>query len=205
VNTALAMGFLGVSHLEKGDAARAIPLLEESSQQLGQFRVPTQGWFLALLGEAYRMAGQLDRAVEFAEQGVRICRDVRYQYGLSWALRVLGCIKMTRESLSEAETHLLEALDTFTSIEARAEAARTHVALAELARFRSDHDGIVRHLTQALRLCTALAIPQYTERIEALAREWEVGPISTRVSTASKIAERRVPEAGGPAKTAGNG
>jgi DNA-binding NtrC family response regulator/tetratricopeptide (TPR) repeat protein/class 3 adenylate cyclase len=179
VNTALAMGFLGVSHLEKGDAARAIPLLEESSQQLGQFRVPTQGWFLALLGEAYRMAGQLDRAVEFAEQGVRICRDVRYQYGLSWALRVLGRIKMTRESLSEAETHLLEALDTFTSIEARAEAARTHVALAELGRVRSDHDGIVRHLTQALRLCTALAIPHYTERIEALAREWEVGPIST--------------------------
>ena len=179
VNTALAMGFLGASHLESGDAAGAIPLLEESARQLGQFRVPTQGLFLALLGEAHRMAGQLDRAVDFAEQGVRICKDARYQYGLSWALRALGRIAIARGALSEAEINLLQALDTFRSIEARAEAARTHVTLAELARVRSDPDGIDRHLTEALRLCTALAIPRYTERIEALAREWEVGPLST--------------------------
>jgi DNA-binding NtrC family response regulator/tetratricopeptide (TPR) repeat protein len=176
VNTALAMGFLGASYLENGDATRAIPLLEESARQLGQFRVPTQGLFLALLGEAHRMTGQLDRAIDFAQQGVRICKDVRYQYGLSWALRALGRIAITRGALSEAESNLLLALDTFNSIEASAEAVRTHVTLAELARVRSDSDGINRHLTEALRLCTALSIPRYTERIEALAREWEAGP-----------------------------
>ena len=179
VNTALAMGFLGATYFEKGEPARAIPLLEESAKQLGQFRVPTQGLFLALLGEAHLMAGQLDRAVEFADEGVRICKEVRYQYGLSWALRALGRIAMAQGSLSQAEINLTAALDTFTSIEARAEAARTHGALAELARVRSDRDGITRHFAEAHRLCTALALPQYTERIEALARAWGVGPIST--------------------------
>ncbi len=179
VNTALAMGFLSATYFEKGEPARAIPLLEESAKQLGQFRVPTQGLFLALLGEAHLMAGQLDRAVEFADEGVRICKEVRYQYGLSWALRALGRIAMAQGSLSQAEINLTAALDTFTSIEARAEAARTHGALAELARVRSDRDGITRHFAEAHRLCTALALPQYTERIEALARAWGVGPIST--------------------------
>ena len=178
VNTALAMGFLGASHLERGEAAQAIPLLEESAQQLGQFRVPTQGLFLALLGEAHLMAGPLDRAAEFAGQAVRVCKDVGYSYGLSWGLRALGRIALARESLSEAETLLTAALQTFRSIEARPEEARTHVALAELARARNDRDGITSHLTEALRLCEALAIPKYTERVEAMAREWGIGPIS---------------------------
>lgn len=177
VNTALAMGFLGASHLERGDAARAIPLLDESARQLGQFQVPTQGWFLALLGEAHFLTGRLDRAAEFAEQGVRICTDVRYRYGLGWAVRALGRIALARGALAEAESYLTRALDSFVSIEARAEGARTHVALAELARGQRDRDKVIRHLTEAHRIFAGLALPKHTERLEALAREWEVGPI----------------------------
>jgi len=124
------------------------------------------------------MARQLDRAAEFAGQGVRICKDVGYSYGLSWGLRALGRIAVARGSLSEAEAHLTEALHTFRSIEAHAEEARTHLALAELAQVRNDRDAITAHLTEALRLCKALVIPKYTERTEAMAREWGVGPIS---------------------------
>lgn len=176
VNTALAMGFLGGCHLEKGDAARAIPLLEESAQQLGKFQVrQTQGLFLALLGDAHLLTGQLDRAAEFAGQGLQISKDARYWYGFGWAQRALGRIAQARESLSEAETNLTEALRTFESVEARFEQARTHLSLADLARVRRDPDGISRHLQEALRVFTCLRIPKYVERAEALAREWQLG------------------------------
>lgn len=179
VNTALAMGFLGASHLENDDPTQAIPLLEESAKQLGEFRVPTEGWFLALLAEAHLRVGNPDRAIEAAEQGIRICNVVRYQYGLAWAKRALGRIATTRGALAEAEENLREALDSFTLIEARSEAARTHIALAELARMSRDRDGVVRHLTEGRRLCAALTITHVVERIDTMARDWEVGPISS--------------------------
>src|SRR4030095_16602307 len=60
VDRALGMGFLGGIYLEKGDAAQAIPLLEQSVERYGHFRVrQTQGWFTALLGEAYLLAGKV--------------------------------------------------------------------------------------------------------------------------------------------------
>ena len=118
-----------------------------------------------------------DRPREHTEQGLRVCRAVGYPYGLSWSLRALGRIALAQESFSEAETYLTEALNTFASIEARAEEARTHLALAELAWARHHRDASAAHLTEACRLSQALAIPTYTHRVEVLARQWGVDPI----------------------------
>ncbi len=173
------MGVLGGSYLERGDAAAALPFLQEAVQQLAHFRVPTQGLFSALLGEAHLGIGQLERAFTLAEEGARQCRGVGYPYGLSWGLRALGRIALAQGTLSDAATYLAEALQTFNAIEARAEEGRTHLILAELARARNHRAGAASHLAEAVRLCDALALSTYRDRAEALAREWGVHPIRT--------------------------
>lgn len=171
VNTALAMGFLGGSHLENGDAPRAIPLLEESAHLLGQFHVrQTRGCFLALLGEAYLLNGDLDQAEDFARQGLEIGKEARYQYGFGAAQRALGRIAQARGALAEARTHFAAALDTFASVDARFEEARTHLAQALLARAEDDVGRMTRHLEEARRLFKSLRIPKYVERAEAVAQ-----------------------------------
>ncbi|HEU4370934.1 MAG TPA: sigma 54-interacting transcriptional regulator, partial [Methylomirabilota bacterium] len=131
VNTALARGFLGVCHLEKGEAEEAIPLLEESAERLAQFEIrQTQGWYLALLAEAHLLSGRADRAAELAAQGLQISRDARYANGVGWAQRALGRLALLRQSPAEAEARFTDALDTFGSVGARFEEARTHMALA---------------------------------------------------------------------------
>ena len=175
VNRALAQGFLGGCHLEKGDAARAIPLLEESVRQLGQFQVrQTQSWFLALLGEAYLLMGEIDRAAEFAGQGLRIGQDARYSFGVGWAQRALGRIARVGGQLKEAQNHLKEALRTFESVGARYHAGRTHLDLAELAHARGDEERAGAHLDAARRLFEGLKIPKYVERAEDYARQFGI-------------------------------
>jgi tetratricopeptide (TPR) repeat protein len=176
VNTALATGFLGVCHLENGDAGQAIPLLEESADKLGQFQIrQTQGWYLALLAEAHLLTSRLDRAAELAAQGLQISRNACYANGVGWAQRVLGRVALARESPGEAEACFTDALHTFASVGARFEEARTHVALADVATARGDTVAATRHLTAALQRFQALGDPRYVERLQARIRESRLG------------------------------
>ncbi len=175
VNTALAQGFLGGCHLEKGDAARAIPLIEESVRQLGQFQVrQTQSWFLALLGEAYLLMGEIDRAAEFAGQGLRIGQDARYSFGVGCAYRALGRIARARGELEGAQNHLNDALRTFESVQARYYVGGTLLDLAELAHARRDEDRAADHLGRARRIFEELKIPKYVERTEEFAGRFRI-------------------------------
>jgi len=55
---------LGTVTREKGDPGRAIPLLEESVRELARFGFRQfHGLFTAMLGEAERNAGRLEKAL----------------------------------------------------------------------------------------------------------------------------------------------
>jgi hypothetical protein len=79
LNRAIAMGHLGYAYLEKGDAQQAILTLEQSTPFLHRFGFRSfEGWFTALLAEAYRLQGDLDRAAVLAGQtapNLRHCFD----------------------------------------------------------------------------------------------------------------------------------
>ncbi|MBI4640602.1 MAG: tetratricopeptide repeat protein, partial [Candidatus Tectomicrobia bacterium] len=175
---ALALGHLGQAYLEQGDVAQAIPLLEQSVQQLSQFQQKRhQGWYMTYLSEAYLLDGQIDRARELALQALEITRTTKFWYAVGLAQRTLGRIALTRAALPEAETSLKEALGTFTSIEARFELGRTHLDFARLAHAQDDREVLTTHLTKAHFLFRALQVPKYVERAEQLAREFGV-PLS---------------------------
>ena len=175
VNTASSLEFLGGAYVEQGDAARAIPLLEESVRQWSQFQYrQNQGWGTSWLSEALLLDGQIDKAREVACQGLAFSRDCQFWHGAGLAQRVLGHIAQATGAFSEAACHLQEALETFTSIQGRFEAGRTHLDLAALAHAQGHPEAATTHLHAAHAVFTALQVPRYVERTAQLAGAYGV-------------------------------
>ena len=166
LNTAGALAYTGAAYLELGDAAQALPLLEQSIQHWQQFRFPQlQGWFTALLGEAYLLQGDVKKAQELAHQGLSITQEATFAYGVGVAQRALGRALLADGTFAEAETYLKDALQTFMSMKARFEVGRTHVVLAELAHAQTHQAATVQHLTEAHNLFRVLHVSPYVERV----------------------------------------
>jgi tetratricopeptide (TPR) repeat protein len=137
---------------------------------------------LTFLSEAYLLNGQLEKARHLAMQGLEGIRVAQYRLGIGWAQRSLGRIAQAKGALSEAETHLNEALETFASIHARYFVGRTHLDLAALAHAQGKREAAATHLQEAHSLFTDLRVPRYIERTEGLAKEFGV-PGATRART----------------------
>jgi class 3 adenylate cyclase/tetratricopeptide (TPR) repeat protein len=170
--TAIALGFLGYAYLEKGDTTEAIPLLEQSVEQFGQFRYrQIQSFITAYLSEAYLLHGHLEKARDLAIQGLELARGFTFWYGVGRSLHVLGRIARASGALAEAGSYLQEALQTFASIPCRFEAGRTHLDLAALAHALGNPEIAVTHYNEAHALFGALRVPKYVERTAQLAPE----------------------------------
>jgi transcriptional regulator with AAA-type ATPase domain/predicted ATPase len=171
LNTADALGWTGYVYIEKGEAATAIRLLERSVQQWSQFRIrPAQGAFLILLGEAYLLDGQLERARRLAGEGLSLTRETRYMLAVGWGQRLLGRIDQASGRLAEADGCLHQAGETFAAIDARFELARTHLDRARLAHRRSQDEAARVHLAEARALFTVLRLQTHLERTDELAQ-----------------------------------
>jgi tetratricopeptide (TPR) repeat protein len=170
LGTAFALGWLGYASLEGGDAAGAIPRLEQAIAQVAEFRFrQAQGWFTVFLAEAHRLEGRLDTAFGLATEGRRIAREVRSTHGLAWAERALGRIAHARGALAEAEAALQDALQTFLGMGARHEAARTRLDLARVAMARHDAERAARLLGEARATFAELDVPRWIDRTDRLA------------------------------------
>ncbi len=177
LNRAIARGLLGFAYLEKGEVARAIPLLEGSVERLGQFRYrPFQGWFSVFLAEAVRQERHVERARDLAMQGLVVTRDANFRTGIGWAQQALGRIAHDRGDFDAAATHLAAALGIFTASHSRYELGRTHLDLAALAHSRQDRKAVAQNLRAAHALFTSLHVPKWVERTTVLARHYGVLP-----------------------------
>ena len=105
-------------------------------------------------------------------QGLDRTRQAEYWIGIGIAQRALGRVERAIGTLSEAETHLQEALQTFTSHGFRPEAARTHLDMATVAHAQGNAAATATHLYQAHMLFTTLQAPAYVERTAQLARDY---------------------------------
>src|SRR5262249_45339813 len=102
-NTALALGWLGFSWLERGELTSATARLEEAIRLLEQFhfRQP-QAWFSAFLAETHRRAHRLEMALDLASKGLELARTTGSTLGIGWAERALGHIAQARGALRGA-------------------------------------------------------------------------------------------------------
>ncbi len=187
LNTAIALGWLGYAYLEKGDAAEAIPRLEEAIQQVGQFGFRQfQGWFMIFLAEARRLNGQIEEGLELAIKGLEISSKAKFSAGVGWAHHALGRLALAKGVLLDAESHLNQARETFTFVQSRYELGRTHLDLAALARAQGNREAVATHLRAAHQLFTVLKVPRYIEKTEQLAKEFGVAPLGRSPSSRSK-------------------
>lgn len=169
LNTADALGWLGFSYLEQGDAATAVRLLEASVEQWSRFRLrPAQGGFRILLAHAYLLEGDVDHAERVGKEGLALTRETRYGLGIGWGQRLLGLIARMRSDAENARLGLEEALATFVSIGAGFEAARTRLLLAEVLWAR-DEAAATRLVAEARKAFEALAVPRYVRWSNVLA------------------------------------
>ena len=173
--TSYVLACLGKVHAERGDLARAIPFLEQGVQLADQVRSRQwREWFRIMLGEAYFLDGQMDRARDAASGALEVCTDIGYVLGIGWSHQVLGRVAEAQGSFPQAEHHLGTALQCFVSVDARFEIGRTHLFAARLARALEQRAAAASHIGEARSLFTALRAAAYAERTDRLERELQV-------------------------------
>ena len=169
------IGFLGYTYLEKGEAAKAISLLEQALQHHQRLHRPQlQSWFMSYLGEAYLLHGDRAKAYDLGCQALTMNTDLGFAWGIGLAQRTLGRIAHTSGNLAEAARHLQDARATFDAMEARYDLARTHLDLASLASTQGNQDAATSHLSTAYAWFKTLQMPKWVERTEQLVQEYGV-------------------------------
>jgi tetratricopeptide (TPR) repeat protein len=159
LNNAFSLGWTGYAYLEHGDAEHAITLLEQSIELLAGMRYSRLvGWFKGWLAEAYLLAGGAARGREEAMLGLQISLDTGFTWAVGLAQRALGAIARALGDIDEARRWLREALATFEKTESRFDAARTHLALADLARTQRQAVSEAAHSQAAGQLLAELGL-----------------------------------------------
>ena len=170
--TAFILACLGKSHAEAGNAAQAIPVLEQAVELGDQVRsIQYRALFRTMLGDAYLLDAQLDKARDAIGQALEISTDVKFVFGIGASHQVLGRIAQAEGLLGDAERHLGDALSTFRLVQARFETGRTHLFQASLSREQGRDDAVAAHLDEARSLFGELRVSRYLERAEQLAKE----------------------------------
>jgi DNA-binding SARP family transcriptional activator/tetratricopeptide (TPR) repeat protein len=170
VARATAVLSLGAALVELGDAAQALPLLEDAVERFGRFGIRhTLALAHQALGEAHLLAGAGTRARLHAEQALALQQALGSRWGMATARRLLAGIARAGGERASAEALLREALVAHESVGAPFDAARDQLALAELAVDRGDRIGATRELCAAHRRFVDLGAPRWAARSARLA------------------------------------
>ena len=113
---------------------------------------------MAVLAEALRRRGDVGRAHSVATAGLAATREAGYRFGMGLALRTLGQIADTSGDRDQAAAFLVAAIETFQSMPARLDLARTRRLLGELYLRDGDTRG-ADLVEEATRELDALGLP----------------------------------------------
>jgi tetratricopeptide (TPR) repeat protein len=161
--------FLGGSYAWSGRAGEAIALLDPVVAQTA-----TMGaWFdhiiaIIPLGEANRLAGNLDVARRLGERAVDVCVAHRERGHQAWALRLLGEVAAsgTAADRAVAKSHYRPALAIATDLGMRPLQAHCHLGLGKLYRRVSKREQAQEHLTTATTMYRGMDMGYWLEKAE---------------------------------------
>jgi tetratricopeptide (TPR) repeat protein len=128
-------GALGHAHLLMGRPDLALPFLEEavSPQNLRVSTVPSI-YPITELAEAYRLNGQIERAIERAEEALAIFRRTGERGFGAWALYAMAKIQVSQgtKQMEKAMHSYRQAIDQATELGMRPLLAHCHLGLGQL-------------------------------------------------------------------------
>lgn len=135
-NALAATGFIGLIHLERGERAQGIALLESVVERIGS---PTRrDLFLIPLGEAYVAAGTLDRARAVASQADAAAARSPSLWRRGRTRRMAALLAEAEGRPGDADTLLAAAFADLEQVPAPLELCRTHLAAARIATLRGE-------------------------------------------------------------------
>jgi class 3 adenylate cyclase/tetratricopeptide (TPR) repeat protein len=175
--TAWILACLGKAYAEGGDAAQAVPVLEQAVELADRVRsLQFRCWFRTILGDAYVLNGDFDKARLVARKALDGSNEIRFLLGVGWSKQVLGRIARAEGDTMEARRNFDGAISAFGAIGARFELARTHLDVAALAQTQGDRENLAKHLKEARELFSALQVPKYVERAGRLGEQLGLSP-----------------------------
>jgi ATP/maltotriose-dependent transcriptional regulator MalT len=124
---------------------------------------------MALMSDALRMDGQLERAAELAGRALAVSTAGAWLVAVGYAYRSIGRIALTSGKLDDAEGTQRQAIEAFEKIDARCQVARSRLDLAEVLGARGDRDGARVELETARSAFTQMQAPRLVERASRLA------------------------------------
>lgn len=163
--TAFILACLGKACCEAGDIARAVTVLEQAVALADKVRsFQFRAWFRTMLGEAYLLKGEGDRAADVVATALNMSASGQFLIGVGLAKQLMGRIAGARGARAEAKRHLKDAVAHLSAVGARFELARCHLELASIG----DPKEAVNDLKEARALFAALNLATYVERIDVL-------------------------------------
>jgi len=174
----MARGMLGLAYREADDAPRAIGELEHALGEFRQLRAgggyrfgQIDGYFTAVLAEAYVLASDPKRGTALADEALAAGRAGKWAVGIAYAERATARAAWAGGDLVQAAEHMMRALELFRSTEARFQTARTQLSMGELAQARGDRESATAYLRAAHAGLVTLRVPRHVGLVERLARD----------------------------------
>jgi DNA-binding SARP family transcriptional activator len=173
VALASATVWLGAAHLENGDPGEAIRFLEDAIGQLERLRGSggyrgrqLDGLLAALLSEAYLTKGEVQRAHDLATRACAIAPASGFSVAVGYAERATALVAIARGERDQGEARLRCAIQTFASVDARCQVARSRLALAEVLAARNARDEARAELRGARDAFREMQAARLVERAE---------------------------------------
>ncbi len=177
----MARGMLGLAYKEAGEAGWAIGELEHALGEFRQLRAgggyrlgQIDGYFTAVLAEAYVLVSDPRRAAALADDALATGRAGKWAVAIAYAERATARAAWAGADLVRAAEHMGRALELFRSTEARFQIARTELSMGELQHARGDTESAAAYLRSAHAAFVALRVPRHVELAERLARDIRV-------------------------------
>ena len=126
-------------------------------------------WQIAVTGEGYLLAGDIDNATRFADRSLRLARDARERGNEAQAQRLLGAIASRRDppQVARAKDHYHRALALADELGLRPLLAHCHLGLGKLYRRTGNGEQAQEHLTTATTMYCEMGMTYWLEQAEA--------------------------------------
>jgi tetratricopeptide (TPR) repeat protein len=146
----------------------ALPLLERAVEH-GAKITGDLAWQMAVTGEGYLLAGDIDNATRFADRSLRLARDARERGNEAQAQRLLGEIASRHDppEVARAKDHYHRALALADELGLGPLLAHCHFGLGALRRRTGKREQAREHLTTATTMYREMGMTYWLEQAEA--------------------------------------
>jgi DNA-binding SARP family transcriptional activator len=160
---AIPAAILGFAYARTDRSLEGIPLLERAVEIASTLDAPV----LALLGEAYLLAGRPSDAAAVATRTLQLAAERGERGWQAWGHRLLGEVAASRDEAESAVEAYRRALGLADELGMRPLVAQCHLGLGATYRRTGKRFQAAEHLTAATRMFSELGMPGWRERAEA--------------------------------------